>query len=224
MFSSDEFCESHPLGGPPGGCSGTVPPTAAGIGPAADFPQRVEDELPFLRQAVRRWHREKASADDLVQDTLLQALANGHLWQPGSNLRGWLLAIMRNQFLAAFAKSKRSAEMLKRIEESNPVNSSNPGEPRLLLRDVDRALQCLPKTQRIVVSAVAIEGKPQEDVAQMLGISVGAVRCHLVRGRERLRTAVRGHNHPLPFARRPAPATSRPRPQRSPLPTLEAAE
>ena len=41
-----------------------------------------------------------------VRETLLRALANARLWQPGSNLRGWLLAIMRNQFLASVAKSK----------------------------------------------------------------------------------------------------------------------
>ena len=55
-----------------------------------DFSRRIEDEIPFLRRAARRWQREKADVDDLVQDTLAQALANQHLWQPGSNLRGWL--------------------------------------------------------------------------------------------------------------------------------------
>src|SRR6266849_5187010 len=62
----------------------------------AEFWQRIETEIPFLRRTVRRWHREKADADDLVQDTLVQALANAHLWQPGSDLRAWLFTIMRN--------------------------------------------------------------------------------------------------------------------------------
>src|SRR5216683_3842750 len=78
----------------------------------AEFSRRIENELPFLRKRVRRWRRDRANADDLVQDTVLQALANAHLWQPGSNLRGWLLTIMRNQFLAVAIKSKRSAELL----------------------------------------------------------------------------------------------------------------
>src|SRR5437879_657790 len=65
-----------------------------------DFSRRIEDEIPFLRRSARRWHREQADIDDLVQDTLAQALANKHLWEPGSDLRGWLYTIMRNRFFA----------------------------------------------------------------------------------------------------------------------------
>lgn len=229
MFSSTMIPKKAPRGAPASGrenhASVTVEHGIALVPGLTDFSRQVEAELPFLLRAVRRWHREKASAEDLVQDTVLQALANRHLWQPGSNLRGWLLTIMRNQFLAAIVKSKRATEMLRLIEDANPACPADPGEPRLLLRDVDRALQCLPKTQRTVLSAIVIEGKPHEDVAHMLGISVGAVRCHLVRGRERLRTAVRGDHRPRPFARRNAPTIPPiPRPRRSPLPSLEAAE
>ena len=46
------------------------------------FSQQIQNEIPFLRRAVRRWHRDKADADDLIQDVLVQALANAHLWQP----------------------------------------------------------------------------------------------------------------------------------------------
>ena len=81
-------------------------PAAAGARPAPkppaadphqpDISQQIENEIPFLRRAVRRWHREQADADDLVQDTLLRALASAHLYQPGSDLRAWLFTIMRN--------------------------------------------------------------------------------------------------------------------------------
>ena len=39
--------------------------------PSAEYRQQIEDEIPFLRRTVRRWHRDKADADDLVQDTLV---------------------------------------------------------------------------------------------------------------------------------------------------------
>jgi RNA polymerase sigma-70 factor (ECF subfamily) len=198
----------------------------------AEFSRRIEDELPFLRKTVRRWHRDRANAEDLVQDTVLQALANAHLWQPGSNLRGWLVTIMRNQFLAAVAKSKRSAEFLTMIASRDGHWPHDASGVRLLLRDVDRALRRLTAIQRTVLVAVGVEGKSYSDVAQMLGISVGAVRCHLARARERLRAAVDGCRDAVPFAARPAPRAMPPAlpilpvPARSaiPLPALVGAD
>src|SRR5215216_4234086 len=67
----------------------------------------LEAEIPFLRRAVRRSCREAADAEDLVQDTLMRALASAHQWDPGSNLRAWLTTIMRNQFLTTVARGRR---------------------------------------------------------------------------------------------------------------------
>ena len=198
----------------------------------AEFSRRIENELPFLRKRVRRWHRDRANADDLVQDTVLQALANAHLWQPGSNLRGWLLTIMRNQFLAAVAKSKRSSELLAAFAERDSQLLPSANGARLLLRDVERALVRLSAIQRTVLVAVGIDGKSYSEVAQVLDMSDGAVRCHLARARERLRAAVNGDRFALPFATRPAPRSIPPAlpilpvPARSaiPLPALVGAD
>src|SRR6266436_5285365 len=70
------------------------------ISSMATIGPQIEAEIPFLRRVVRRWHREAADADDLVQETLLRALASAHLWQPETSMRAWLSTIMRNQFLA----------------------------------------------------------------------------------------------------------------------------
>ena len=43
--------------------------------PSPEYLRQLENEIPFLRRSVRRWHRDQADADDLVQDTLVQALA-----------------------------------------------------------------------------------------------------------------------------------------------------
>ena len=173
---------------------------AAGAGlapkPPTDGPQQqnisqqIEYEIPFLRRAVRRWHREQADADDLVQDTLVRALANSHLYQPGSDLRAWLFTIMRNQFFAGAAKANRFISMLRVFAETDHGVGGDPSETRLVLRDVAGALRRLPSKQRIAVMLACVEGKSYEDVAEAMGLSVSAVRCHLARGRNRLRTAM----------------------------------
>jgi len=182
-------------------------------GPSSEFCQQIENEIPFLRRTVRRWHREKADADDLVQDTLVQALANAHLWQPGTDLRAWLYTIMRNRFLAGVNKSARSASALKEIVEPAPTSTAHSSELRLLLRDLGAALLRLSSNQRSAVLLIGVEGKSYAEAAQSMGTSVGAVRSHLSRGRDRLKTAVDGTDTRPPFAPRPAaapPAAARP--------------
>jgi RNA polymerase sigma-70 factor, ECF subfamily len=169
-----------------------------------DFSRQIENEIPFLRRAVRRWHREPADADDLVQDTLVRALANTHLYEPGSDLRAWLFTIMRNQFLAGAAKANRFISMLRVFAETDHGVGGDPSETRLELRDVAGALRRLPSKQRIAVMLACVEGKSYEETAEAMGLSVSAVRCHLARGRNRLRTAMEADQPRSLFALRPA--------------------
>jgi RNA polymerase sigma-70 factor (ECF subfamily) len=171
-----------------------------------DFAWRIEDEIPFLRRAARRWHREKADIDDLVQDTVVQALANAHLWEPCTDLRGWLYTVMRNRFLAGVTRSNRSAAALQQIAADQPRPAAGSSELRLILRDLYAALRRLPSNQRSAVLLIGVEGKSYNEAAQSMGTSVGAVRSHLARGRDRLRTAVQGTETRPPFTPRPTAA------------------
>lgn len=163
----------------------------------SDFACRLERQLPFLRNAARRWRRDKASTDDLVQDTIVRALANAHLWrpdQPESNLRGWLFTIMRNRFLAGVARARRSDTALDAIAaaaECVPAVASRP-EARLMMRDLERGLARLPAPQRTAIRLVGIEECSYEEAARLMDMTVAAVRCHLSRGRNRLHEMVEG--------------------------------
>src|SRR5260370_21284457 len=123
--------------------------------PDDDFRRQIEGELVFLRQIVRRWHRDRTNAEDLIQDTLLQALANAHLWRPGTNLRGWLFTIMRNEFLAAVAKSNRSTSALQAVAAAERGHAADTREARLVLRDVAGVLRPPSRKQRSAVFLVA---------------------------------------------------------------------
>src|SRR5712691_11183079 len=170
-------------------CPRPVPEQVGQVSAMATIGLQIEAEIPFLRRVVRRWYREAADADDLVQDTLLRALASAHLWQPGSNLRAWLVTIMRNQFLETAGHTRRWDAAAEIIDTADHRVSANL-EARLTLRDVERAFRRLPAKQRSALLLAGIEGKSYTEVARMMGLSVDAVRCHWARARQRLRTAV----------------------------------
>lgn len=171
--------------------------------PDSDFARRIEDEISFLRRAARRWYRDGFDAEDLIQDTIVQALAGAHLWQPGSDLRAWLFTIMRNRFLAISARSNLLSCMIETIAWAGEAPAQAAHEPRLILRDLARALARLPYKQREAVRLVGVEGKSYSEVAAIMGISVHAIRCHLARGRNRLRAALHGDQTRHSFASRP---------------------
>jgi RNA polymerase sigma-70 factor, ECF subfamily len=194
----------------------------------AEFSRLVEAEIPYLRRIVRRWQRDAANAADLVQDTLVRALANGHLWQPGTNMRAWLIVIMRNHFLASLARSSRSSQADATFAAANPDLAPDGMDARLMLRDVASVLARLPVKQRSALLLVGVEGQSYEEVAAAMGTSVGAIRCDLARARARLRTAIDRSDAAPPLAAhavRPAQATVRRPPlPRAPLPVHAVAQ
>jgi RNA polymerase sigma-70 factor (ECF subfamily) len=172
-------------------------PSPAGAAPEA-VNRLIADEIPFLQRQVRRWQRDPAEADDLVQETLARALSSAHSWQPGSDLRGWLYTIMRNQFYAS-ANSAARRRALADEPAGEEASDAEAAHRRLELRDVQGALGRLPLKQRLAILLVAVEGKSYEEGARAMEMSVDAVRCHLARGRQRLRELVDGSGHRAPL-------------------------
>ena len=68
---------------------------------------QLVDHLPALRAFALSLTREGASADDLVQDTIVKAWTNMDKFQAGTNLRAWLFTILRNTFYSARRKTRR---------------------------------------------------------------------------------------------------------------------
>jgi RNA polymerase sigma-70 factor, ECF subfamily len=153
----------------------------------SDFHDLVEREIPRLRRYARALTRSADRADDLVQETLLRAIAKSHLWQAGTDIRAWLFTIMHNQYVNMVRRAMRE-ETTVDIEQmsSSLIATTDPTASRQL-RELDCALARLPSEQRSVILLVGLEGVPYETAAQILNVPVGTVRSRLSRGREALR-------------------------------------
>jgi RNA polymerase sigma-70 factor (ECF subfamily) len=157
--------------------------------------QRVDgsaflNELPRLRRYARALVGDRASADDLVQDTLERAWSRIDQRRPDGELRAWLFGIMHNLRVDQLRHPDlRTCNIDEEIEA--PVRATQ--TDRIEVRDLESALARLPEEQRAVLLLVAIEEMRYEDVARTLDIPVGTVMSRLSRGRERLRAMIEHH-------------------------------
>ena len=165
--------------------SGESPVGGSGIR-SMSFEAEVVSWLPQLRRDARGLTNDPAWADDLVQDTAERALTRCTTFRPSSNLRAWLLAILRHLYIDQLRVRR---EIAVDDEHAPWCNLEAPrGEfDGLVLRDVQRALYRLPVEQREVLLLVGVEELTYQEASSALGVPIGTVMSRLSRARERLR-------------------------------------
>jgi RNA polymerase sigma-70 factor (ECF subfamily) len=142
--------------------------------------------LPVMKRYARALTGDPAWADDLVQDTAERALSRWHALRPQSNLRAWLLTILRHLYIDQLRMHREIAV----DDETAPWNrmAAPAGEvDTLVLRDVQRALYRLPVEQREVLLLVGLEELSYQEAAIVMKVPVGTVMSRLSRAREHLR-------------------------------------
>ena len=151
--------------------------------------QRLVELIPRLRRYARALVGDRATADDLVQDTLERAWAKLHLYRRGTDLRAWLFTVMHN----VHVNRERAARVTDPLEDEMPELAQRaPQGDALLVRDLDRGITRLPAEQRAVLLLVTLEEMSYEQVARTLGIPIGTVMSRLSRAREKLRAMMLG--------------------------------
>jgi RNA polymerase sigma-70 factor, ECF subfamily len=151
--------------------------------------EHLVELIPRLRRYARALVGDRASADDLVQDTLERAWAKLHLYRRGTDLRAWLFTVMHN----VHVNKVRATRVTDTLGDELPELAQRASQgDTLLVRDLDRAIARLPSEQRAVLLLVTLEEMSYEEVARALGIPIGTVMSRLSRAREKLRMMMLG--------------------------------
>jgi RNA polymerase sigma-70 factor, ECF subfamily len=149
----------------------------------------IEELTPVLRRYARFLVRDRHGADDLVQDCLERAVRHLDRFRAGTNLRAWLLTIMRNCFFDGKRREKgRIAVALDDLPYEQAWSAPRQ-EHSMLIRELSQAFLHLPEQQKLAMICVIFEGLPYAEAAKVMGVSVGTVKSRMSRGREALRVA-----------------------------------
>jgi RNA polymerase sigma factor (sigma-70 family) len=159
----------------------------------------VDWSLEFLQRAqpLQRWLTRRigsvADAEDLLQDTFLQAHLIGHRFR-GESLRStWLYGVALNLSRHWWAaRTNACGGVSGAVGSFAEIEDATPGPEvglatQQMLKALDQALSHLPTSQFDAVWLMGVEGLSAEDAAQQLGITPGAARLRLSRARAQLR-------------------------------------
>ena len=160
------------------------------------FAAEVLTYLDPLYATALRLTRNRADAEDLVQDTFVKAFRFSDRYTPGTNVKAWLYTILHNTWRNRLRDAARDTVEVDsdRVDEA----ASGPDGPaafdtpeRILMRDtLDRDLQAaldsLPVVFREAVWMRDVEEFSYAEISQMLDVPVGTVMSRISRGRRML--------------------------------------
>jgi RNA polymerase sigma-70 factor, ECF subfamily len=149
------------------------------------------EAMPHVARLFRHamWlERNRAEAEDLVQETLVQALQSFHRFTPGTNCGAWLVAIL--QHVRANRQRKRGRAIVDEgldQQVAGVVPFVPPIPDSLTDEDMLLALQRIPPHHQQVILLCDVEDMTYKEIAAALDIPIGTVMSRLHRGRELLR-------------------------------------
>lgn len=141
--------------------------------------------------------RDRAEAEDLVQETLRQALESFHRFTPGTNCRAWLVSIL--QHLRSNRRRARGRSPL--VEDAEDAFAQAavfvpPVPQQVTDEDMLAALARLPAAFQDVLLLCDVEELSYKEISQALSIPIGTVMSRLNRGRARLRAELAAVGRP----------------------------
>lgn len=154
--------------------------------------------VPLLRGGAMRMTRNRADAEDLLQETLLKGFKAFDSFSEDTNLKAWLYRIMTNLYINSYRQRQRRPELL--VDEFTAYSEAKYSSAEAGLRSAEEealerlpdgriadALRSLPQEFRMAVYLVDVEGKHYKEVAAEMDCPIGTVMSRLHRGRKQLR-------------------------------------
>jgi RNA polymerase sigma-70 factor, ECF subfamily len=162
---------------------------------AAERERFAREALGYLDHLYRvAFHlaKDDSSAQDMIQETFVRALASYEQFNPGTNMKAWLTRILYNLFFDDYQRKKRWPSLADYGEESDygaGVAVENPGPETHVLRkelnaQISDVLKKIPEEFRAPIVLVDMGDFSYAEAAEILSCPIGTIRSRLSRGRK----------------------------------------
>lgn len=198
-----------------------------------EFERALLDQSRNLLAVANRLARGRSEAEDLVQDTLVKALRARDQYESGTNLKAWLLKILKNTFINRYRRSGLERTVLDG-PDADPLADGWIGAATLrgmrdpeaqalrpaLEREIGAALDAIPEEFRLVVVLADVEELSYREIADIVGCPIGTVMSRLHRGRRLLKTRLVEQAQALGLIKEHLVEATPPAPQKAEDPVL----
>lgn len=167
-----------------------------GRGDMEAFERLIERHQALVAGTVARMLGSNSDVEDIAQQVFIRVWKSAGRYVPRAKFTTWLLKITRNLVFNELRRSKRHAHVPLQVEpnaEELPLkDEKNPSPDASLLevelqRAIEKAIMKLPDTQRMALILRRYEEFSYEEIAEVLDLSVPAIKSLLFRGRTELR-------------------------------------
>lgn len=151
----------------------------------------------LLYAFAMRLTKDENDAQDLLQETAYKAFKYRNLYKPHTNLRAWLMTIMRNTFINNYRKKKRRQTLHDQTDNHYFLNSGdrivrNEGESNVTIAELQEMVEKVEEWARIPF-LLHYQGFKYDEIAEELDIPLGTVKSRIFFARKRLKEMVYQH-------------------------------
>ena len=176
------------------------------------FEREAIPHLDTLYRSAMRFTGDSFQAEDLVQDTMLKAYRSWHQYQTGTNIRAWLLTILRNSFFDQYHKARREGMHVNvvEIEEFAVFEGVQETDPeghffdQIVDHEILQAIDALPDEFRETLVLSDTKMLSYAKIAEVTGVPLGTVKSRLFRARHALRRKLSGYAVAMGYIRQAA--------------------
>lgn len=159
-----------------------------------EFTQGFNQFETILLAFAYRLTKNESDAQDLLQETAYKAFKYRGMYQPKTNLRAWLMTIMRNTFINNYRQKKRRQILNDKTDNDFFIDSGsyavrNDGESNVTTEEIQNVVEALEDWLRVPF-LLHFQGYKYDEIAEVLGIPLGTVKSRIFFARKRLQQTI----------------------------------
>lgn len=170
------------------------------------FSAEALTHLDSMYGAALRLTRSESDAEDLVQDSFLKAYRFYDRYEPGTNMRAWLLRVLTNTFINKYRRTHRERRVFEG-DDAEPVGEGVMSRAAmralhdpvgdalrpLISKEIQSALDELSDEHRLMILLADVEELSYKEIAEIVGCPIGTVMSRLHRARKQLQVRLLDH-------------------------------